>query len=209
MKLNLEDGEKLIHFARDNIEHFLTKQKKIDVPQDIKDKFSEKGGAFVTLNTYSMKNGNPLRGCIGYILPVFPLWETVHKVSLSSAVDDPRFSRVKFDEMDDITIEISILSVPEKIIVTDPQEYLNKIVVGRDGLIVTREAHRGLLLPQVPIEHNRNWDVLTFLQHTCQKAWLGADAWKDLKDTTVESFTATIFEEISPRGAVREKAIGE
>jgi hypothetical protein len=209
MKYNLEDGEKLIHFARDNIEHFLTKRKKFDVPEDLKEKFSDKGGAFVTLNTYSMKHGNPLRGCIGYILPVFPLWETVHKVSISSAVDDPRFSSVKMDEMDDITIEISILSVPEKIIVSDPQEYLKKIVVGRDGLIISRGAHRGLLLPQVPIEHNRNWDVLTFLQQTCQKAWLGADAWKDLEETTVESFSATIFKEVSPRGPVREKEIGE
>ena len=209
MKLNLEDGVKLIHFARENIEHFLTKRKKLDAPKDIKEKFSDKGGAFVTLNTHSIKNGNPLRGYIGYILPRYPLWETVHKVSISSAVDDPRFSSVKLDEMDDITIEISILSVPEKIIVTDPQEYLKKIVIGRDGLIISRGAHRGLLLPQVPVEHNRNWDVLTFLQQTCQKAWLGADAWKDLKDATVESFTATIFEEISPRGPIREKAIGE
>ncbi|QEE15687.1 TIGR00296 family protein [Promethearchaeum syntrophicum] len=209
MKLNLEDGEKLIHFARDNIEHFLTKRKKFDVPKEIKDHFSNKGGAFVTLNTHSIKNGNPLRGCIGYILPRFPLWETIHKVSISSAVDDPRFPSLTLDEMDDTTIEISILSVPEKIIVSDPQEYLKKIVIGQDGLIISRGAHRGLLLPQVPVEHNRNWDVLTFLQQTCQKAWLGADAWKDLEETTVESFTATIFEETSPRGPVREKAIGE
>ena len=208
MKLNLEDGEKLIHFARANIEHFLTKRRKFDVPKDIKEKFSDKGGAFVTLNTYSIKDGNPLRGCIGYILPRFPLWETVHKVSISSAVDDPRFSSVILNEMDDITIEISILSIPERIIVSDPQEYLEKIVVGRDGLIISKGAHRGLLLPQVPVEHNRNWDVLTFLQQTCQKAWLGGDAWKD-SETTVESFTATIFEETSPRGPVREKAIGE
>ena len=70
MKYNLEDGEKLIHFARDNIEHFLTTRKKFDVPNDLKEKFSDRGGAFVTLNTHSIKNGNPLRGCIGYILPV-------------------------------------------------------------------------------------------------------------------------------------------
>ncbi|MHA1511077.1 MAG: TIGR00296 family protein [Promethearchaeota archaeon] len=209
MKYNLEDGEKLLQKKKKNIEHFLTKQKKFDVPNDLKEKFSDKGGAFVTLNTHSNKLGNPLRGCIGYILPVFPLWETVHKVSISAAVDDPRFSSVKLDEMDDITIEISILSVPEKIVVSDPQEYLKKIVVGRDGLIISRGAHRGLLLPQVPVEHNRNWDILTFLQQTCQKAWLGADAWKDLEETIVESFTATIFEETSPRGPIREKAIGE
>lgn len=209
MDINLEDGEKLIHFARDNIEHFLSTRKKLEVPKEIKDKFSDKGGAFVTLNTYSIKHGNPLRGCIGYILPIFPLWETIHKVSISSAVDDPRFPRVKLEEMNDITIEISILSVPEKIIVSDPKEYLDKIVIGRDGLIVSQGAHRGLLLPQVPIEHGRNWNPLTFLEQTCQKAWLSPDAWKDLENTTVESFTATIFEEISPRGPIREKAIGE
>ncbi len=130
MDINLEDGEKLIHFARDNIEHFLSTRKKLEVPKEIKDKFSDKGGAFVTLNTYSIKHGNPLRGCIGYILPIFPLWETIHKVSISSAVDDPRFPRVKLEEMNDITIEISILSVPEKIIVSDPKEYLDNFARG-------------------------------------------------------------------------------
>jgi len=81
--------------------------------------------------------------------------------------------------------------------------------VGRDGLIVSQGRHRGLLLPQVPVEHGRNWDAITFLEHTCQKARLPANAWRTLDHTQVERFTAQIFEETIPNGLVREKAIGE
>jgi uncharacterized protein (TIGR00296 family) len=102
-----------------------------------------------------------------------------------------------------------VLSVPEKIIVTKPEDYLTQIVVGRDGLIVSEGGRKGLLLPQVPVEHDRNWDVKTFLEHTCQKAWLSADAWKNIQSVTIEKFTATIFEEITPNGDIRQKRIGE
>ncbi|MHA1647686.1 MAG: AMMECR1 domain-containing protein, partial [Promethearchaeota archaeon] len=79
----------------------------------------------------------------------------------------------------------------------------------RDGLIVTRGKRRGLLLPQVPVEQGRNWDVLAFLENTCQKAWLPPDSWKDVKNTKIERFTATIFEESSPKGEIHQKEIGE
>ena len=130
-------------------------------------------------------------------------------MSVAAAVEDPRFPNVKNEEMEHIVIEISILTVPERIIVTQPEDYAKEIVVGRDGLIVSHGARRGLLLPQVPVEHERNWDSMTFLEHTCQKAWLPPDAWKNLKKTQVERFTAQIFEETVPNGPVREKAIGE
>ena len=130
-------------------------------------------------------------------------------MSVAAAVEDPRFPNVKIEEMEHIVIEISILTVPERIIVTQPEDYANEIVVGRDGLIVSDGARRGLLLPQVPVEHERNWNSMTFLEHTCQKAWLPPDAWKNLKKTQVERFTAQIFEETVPNGPVREKAIGE
>ena len=76
-------------------------------------------------------------------------------------------------------------------------------------LIVSREGKQGFLLPQVPVDHDRNWDVQTFLEHTCEKAWLPRNAWKDVKNTKVEHFTATIFEEKSPKGEIRQKKIGE
>ncbi len=198
------DGKELIQFARDNIEYYLKNREEMMIPEVIKEKFKENYGAFVTLNTHNAK-GNPLRGCIGYIEPKFALYDVIHKVSISSATEDTRFSSVSIDEMDTITIEISILTPPKILEVSSPNEYLEKIVIGRDGLIVERGMKRGLLLPQVPIDHDRNWDVETFLNHTCSKAWLSSDAWKDIKRTKISSFQAIIFEEKTPLGEVVRK----
>ena len=198
------DGKELIQFARDNIKYYLKNREEMMIPEVIKEKFKENYGAFVTLNTHNAK-GNPLRGCIGYIEPKFALYDVIHKVSISSATEDTRFSSVSIDEMDNITIEISILTPPKIIEVSTPNEYLEKIVIGRDGLIVERGMRRGLLLPQVPIDHDRNWDVETFLNHTCSKAWLSSDAWKDIKGTKISSFQAIIFEEKTPLGEVVRK----
>ena len=201
---SLEDGRTLIKFARNNIEFFLKNSKRITIPDDLKNKFKDNYGAFVTLNVYNIK-GNPLRGCIGYIEPNFPLYDVVHKVSVSSAIEDSRFPRVTLEEMDNIVIEISILTPPKLIEVSDPNEYLEKIVIGQDGLIAEKGMRRGLLLPQVPVDYDRNWDVETFLQHTCSKAWLSPDAWRDIKSTKIYSFQAILFEEESPRGEVVRK----
>ena len=203
---SLEDGRTLIKFARDNIEFFLKNSKRITIPDDLKNKFKDNYGAFVTLNVYNVK-GNPLRGCIGYIEPNFPLYDVVHKVSVSSAIEDSRFPRVTLEEMDNIVIEISILTPPKLIEVSDPNEYLEKIVIGQDGLIAEKGMRRGLLLPQVPVDYDRNWDVETFLQHTCSKAWLSPDAWRDIKSTKIYSFQAILFEEEFPRGNVVRKQL--
>jgi len=128
----------------------------------------------------------------------------IHKVSISSAVEDPRFSSVTLEEMDRITIELSILTPPKLIEVEDPSDYMEKIVIGRDGLIAEKGMRRGLLLPQVPIDHARNWDVHTFLEHTCEKAWLPRDAWMDLS-TKIYSFQAILFEEKEPKGEIVRK----
>jgi uncharacterized protein (TIGR00296 family) len=204
-KFNVEDGKLLIQFARDNIENYLTHSKRISVPEEIKQKFGDNYGAFVTLNTYNI-SGNPLRGCIGYIEPTYPLYNVIHRVSVSSATEDPRFPSVSLKEMDNIVIELSILTPPKLIEVSDPKEYLEKIVIGRDGLIAEKGMRRGLLLPQVPVDHDRNWSVEEFLNHTCQKAWLPSDSWKD-KSTKIYSFQAILFEEVKPRGEVVRKYI--
>ncbi|MHA2007962.1 MAG: TIGR00296 family protein [Promethearchaeota archaeon] len=202
-QFSLEDGTILVRFARENIESYLRTNRKIIVDKEIKEKFKDNYGAFVTLNTYETP-GNPLRGCIGYIEPTYSLYDVIHRVSISSAIEDPRFPNVTFEEMNTLTIEISILTPPKVIQVNDPEDYLNEIVIGRDGLIAERGMRRGLLLPQVPVDHDRNWDAETFLSHTCQKAWLPADSWKDL-DTKIYSFQAILFEEESPRGEVIRK----
>jgi uncharacterized protein len=199
----LEDGKALIEFARDNIETLLKTGKKIPIPEKLKKLFSGKYGAFVTLNKYNV-SGNPLRGCIGFIEPIYPLYEVVHKVSISSATEDPRFPPVTLREMDNIVIELSILTPPKLIEVNEPKDYLNKIKIGRDGLIAERGGRRGLLLPQVPVDHDRNWDVETFLRHTCIKSWLPEDSWKE-KSTKIYSFQAILFEELEPRGEIVRK----
>ena len=200
---SIEDGKMLIKFARDNVENYLKTSKKIGIQDEIKQKFSDKYGAFVTLNKFNVSD-NPLRGCIGYIEPTYSLYDVIHRVSISSAVEDPRFPSVTLDELDNIVIELSILTPPKLLEVNDPKDYSQKIAIGRDGLIVEKGMRRGLLLPQVPVDHGRNWDVKTFLSHTCQKAWLSKDAWKDL-DTKIFSFQAILFEEKSPGGEVIRK----
>ena len=200
----LEEGKVLIKFARDNIEYFLKNNKRIIIPDDLRKKFTAKYGAFVTLNAHNVE-GNPLRGCIGYIEPSFSLYDVVHKVSVSSATEDSRFPPVTLEEMETIIIELSILTPPKLLEVSDPKDYLEKIVIGRDGLIVEKGMRRGLLLPQVPVDHNRNWDVETFLQHTCTKAWLSVEAWRDIKSTKIYSFQAILFEEVFPRGKIVRK----
>jgi len=101
-KFKLEDGKRLIEFVRKNINYFLNSGKRIRVPDDLKEKFGDKYGAFVTLNKYS-NDQNPLRGCIGYIEPKFELYDVLHRVSVSAACEDPRFPPVSAEEMDKIT----------------------------------------------------------------------------------------------------------
>ena len=202
-KFTLKEGEMLIKFARENIDFFLKNDRKIPVAEEIKEKFKDKYGAFVTLNIQGVSD-NSLRGCIGYIEPTYSLYEAIHRVSISSAIEDPRFPSVTLEEMENILIELSILTPPKLIEVNNPEEYFNKIVIGRDGLIAERGVRRGLLLPQVPVDHERNWDVKTFLSHTCSKAWLDPDAWKDLT-TKIYSFQAILFEEETPRGKIKRK----
>ena len=206
-KFSLEDGKSLIKFARDNIENFLRDSRRIIVPEVIKQKFSDKYGAFVTLNKANFE-GNPLRGCIGYIEPTYSLYDVIHKVSVSSATEDPRFPSVTLIEMNEIIIELSILTPPKVIEVNDPNEYLERIVIGRDGLIAQQgEWRRGLLLPQVPVDQDRNWDVKTFLDHTCLKTGLPMNAWQDIERIKISSFQAFLFEEKEPRGEVVRKYI--
>ncbi len=143
-------------------------------------KLGEKWGAFVTLT----KKGQ-LRGCIGHIIGDKPLILTVANVTKSAALEDPRFPKVKPSELPDIEFEISVLTPIRKI------DNIEEIVVGRDGIIITKgRNNRGLLLPQVATEYG--WDRITFLEHTCQKAGLPRDAWKD-NDTIIEMFSAEVF----------------
>ncbi|MCP4600564.1 MAG: AmmeMemoRadiSam system protein B [Proteobacteria bacterium] len=141
---------------------------------------AEQGAAFVTL-----KKGERLRGCIGHVIARIPLFQCIADVARSATIHDTRFSPVSQDELKDLNFEISVLTAPEPI---TPQD----VVVGRDGLIMSRGSRSGLLLPQVPIEWD--WNREEFLAHTCRKAGLPLDCWKD-PDTKIESFRAIVWGE--------------
>jgi len=119
--------------------------------------------------------------------------------AISAATEDPRFSPVKTNELNDIVFEVTVLTPPVEIDVSDPTEYLEKIKVGRDGLIIRHSFSSGLLLPQVPVEYG--WNVEEFLQHTCEKAGLSRDTWKN-ESVKIEKFEGIIFKEETPNGAI-------
>ncbi len=135
-------------------------------------------GAFVTL-----KKRGELRGCIGYIEPIFPLYDTVIRTAIFAATQDQRFPPVTRRELPELEYEISVLTTPQKI--DNPR----LIEVGRHGLIISRGENRGLLLPQVATENG--WDRETFLNEACLKAGLPPDAWK--KGAEISTFEAIVF----------------
>jgi len=129
-----------------------------------------------------------------------PLIKALKDAALSAAFKDPRFQPITEEELSSITFEVTILTKPE-LIKTNPLEYKNQIKIGRDGLIAERGFHRGLLLPQVPVEWN--WNTEEFLSETCYKAGLPPDAWLD-KKTKIYKFQGKIFCETSPKGEIIE-----
>lgn len=167
---------------------------------DFPESFNAPRGVFTTINTYPQLQ---LRGCIGYPGPYFPLKEALVKSAIE-ATHDPRFYPLIPEELDRIVIEVSILTPPRLIEVKSPREYLKKIKIGRDGLVVQKGFARGLLLPQVPVEEK--WDVEEFLRYTCIKAGLDRNCWKD-KKTQIFWFSAEVFAEESPRGDIHRKEL--
>jgi AmmeMemoRadiSam system protein A len=141
----------------------------------------EPRGAFTSLYRHGA-----LRGCVGFVLPTFSVYRAVAETARAAAFDDNRFSPVTQEEACDLQVELSILSPPKPI---RPEE----VAIGRHGLLISGHGRRGLLLPQVPIEHG--WDRTTFLEQTCRKAGLPTDAWR--KGATIEAFTAEVFGEKS------------
>ena len=196
--LSLEEGKKAVIFARSVVENHV---KKTSCPSfDLTNVFSEQQGAFVTLHTFP---SHDLRGCIGIPLPVMSLKDAIVE-GAQSATRDPRFPLLAVSELDNIIIEVTILTKPEIIIVDSPKDYVSKVEIGRDGLIVEQGFYKGLLLPQVPVE--QAWDKEEFLSHTCMKAGLLPDAWID-KSTKISKFSGQIFTELKPRGEIKEKKI--
>jgi AmmeMemoRadiSam system protein A len=168
-----------LKLARQAIAHYFKTGSSLRTPVE-EGLLKEKRGAFVTLTV-----DGDLRGCVGYPLPVKPLDETVIEMAVAAASQDTRFKPLASDEMIRLKIEISILGLPEP--VSSPTE----VAVGRHGIIVSKGFYKGLLLPQVPVEHG--WDRETYLRHGCLKAGLGPDEWR--KGAKIEIFTAQVFSE--------------
>jgi AmmeMemoRadiSam system protein B/AmmeMemoRadiSam system protein A len=178
--LGLSEGEKkMLHQIAKTVIESKTKGKpvpefKIDSPV-----LKENRGAFVSLH----KKGQ-LRGCIGYIEGRGPLHQTIEEMAEAAAFRDPRFTPVTEKELSELEIEISVLTPLKKIV------DINEIEVGKHGIYIKKGWYSGLLLPQVATEYG--WDRKAFLEHTCQKAGLPSNAWKD-KDIEIYIFSADVF----------------
>jgi uncharacterized protein (TIGR00296 family) len=200
-ELSDDEGKFLINLARNTVKTYLQTEETLKPPHDTPQKLFEKCGVFVTIST--LRHGiKELRGCIGYPYPTTPLVEAVIDAAINSSTQDPRFPSMTADELDRVVFEVSVLTPPEPVEVEKPEEYINKIKVGQDGLIVEKGFYKGLLLPQVPVEWG--WCEEEFLCQCSVKAGLPPDSWLT-KGAKVYKFTAIIFEEESPRGQVKRK----
>jgi len=176
--LSKDDKATLYAIARTAIESAITGK---NPPQceNTSEILREKRGAFVSLHL----QGN-LRGCIGYIHPAKPLHKTVREMAIAAALQDPRFEPVTLRELEELDIEISVLTPMKKI------EHIQEIEIGKHGLYIVCGPYHGLLLPQVATSYG--WDKKTFLEHTCEKAGLPKNAWQQ-EDAELYVFSADIF----------------
>jgi AmmeMemoRadiSam system protein A len=180
MLLNADLQRKLLQIARETLQTYLS-DKKILTRSIIGPELVEKNGIFVTL-----KKGDALRGCVGEIEATDSLYKLTQEIAIAAATRDPRFPPLVEEELNEVDIEISVLSPFEKI--SDPES----IRIGSHGLFVKKGRFSGLLLPQVATTYKLG--PLTFLEQTCRKAWLDKDAWKDPK-VEIYVFTAQVFGE--------------
>lgn len=173
---NQQERDLLLALAHDAIVSALEKR---DLPERaVVPHLREPRGVFTTLYIYQK-----LRGCVGYPMPILPLDQTVIETARAAAFEDPRFAPVTLEEARALQVSLSVLSPMQPIAPED-------VEVGRHGLLISHAGHRGLLLPQVALEHG--WDRVTFLDQTCLKAGLPPNSWREAH---IEAFTAEVFGE--------------
>lgn len=183
MEPTLEEKKILLDIARAAINSFFTDEIKSQPDYEKHPIFKSHAGAFVTLTEHGR-----LRGCIGYIISDQPLIETVYEAAVQASQNDPRFLPVQKTEVPKLSLEISILSEPF------PLNSYEEIEIGKHGLILEEKGRRGLLLPQVPIEHNMNREQ--YLDAICHKSGFPTGYWKT-KQLKLSGFTATVFSDSS------------
>jgi AmmeMemoRadiSam system protein B/AmmeMemoRadiSam system protein A len=184
--LNPDEEDFLLKLARDTFNKYYEDGGKPIVDESkLTPKLKKPSGVFVTLN----KNGN-LRGCVGHILPQMPLYEAVIENALNAALNDGRFNPVTKDEVQNLHIDISVLTLPEEMSYSTPDDLLRKLVPGRDGVVLKVRGRQSTYLPQV-------WEQLPdkeeFLTSLCHKQGSSGDCWK--KGAEVEVYRAQVFEE--------------
>jgi AmmeMemoRadiSam system protein A len=195
-EFSFEQRRTLLRIAHEAILSVLEPQRSSEAPT-LPAGLSEPRGVFTTLYLSSDLRGDlhrqsprqspreshrELRGCVGYALPIVPLYRAVAETARAAAFDDSRFLPVTKEEARELEVSLSVLSRLFPI-------HAEAVEVGRHGLLISDGARRGLLLPQVPTEYG--WDRETFLEQTCRKAGLPLDAWR--KAATIEAFTAEVF----------------
>jgi len=172
-----DERQLLLRIAHESIYSAFSDAEIPDIPPSAH--LAEPRGAFTTLYLHGK-----LRGCVGYSMPVAPLFRAVAETARAAAFEDSRFWPVTEAEAPELKISLSVLSKPFPVCA-------DEVEVGRHGLVISAASRRGLLLPQVPVECG--WDRETFLEQTCHKAGLPKDAWRG--GATIEAFTAEVFGE--------------
>jgi len=179
-ELNAHEKKTLLEIARQAIVHGVKTGQEYIEPREEK-ALNQRKGCFVTI-----KQNGQLRGCIGNFQSELPLFKEVAHMAQASSAKDPRFYPLKEDDLGNFNLEISVLSPLRKI------DDIEEIEVGTHGVYIEKSFYRGVLLPQVAIEHN--WDRMTFLKQTCIKAGLPTDAW-EAEDADIYVFSAQVFGE--------------
>ena len=189
--LSEKDKRTALEIARYVLESVVTKGK-TPKPAEVKEKFelsdalTQKAGVFVTLKTgRGSAKRKSLRGCIGYITGVAPVYEAIISNAYNASTRDYRFDPVEPKELSKLSISVSVMS---PLMECTPDD----VVVGRDGLVLEYEGNRGVFLPQVPVECG--WERIEYLEHLCTKAGVSTDKWKS-KKAVLYHFTAQVFSE--------------
>jgi AmmeMemoRadiSam system protein A len=185
--LSEADRRALLQLARNAVVHAVSHGR---LPEQIPNDgvFAERRGTFVTLHVL-----HRLRGCIGVIEADQPLGDSIVQCAASSALQDPRFPPMRPEDLVELQIEISLLSRPALI-------PLEEVEIGRHGLLVARGAQRGLLLPQVAVQHRLTREQ--FFEETCRKAQLARDVWRE-HGTQLFGFTCEVFSDGPPEPPLR------
>ncbi|NOZ88971.1 MAG: AmmeMemoRadiSam system protein A [Crenarchaeota archaeon] len=200
-ELTFEEGAYLVRLARRSVEYFFEHRRLMPVPEDAPPRLRRPGAAFVTITTYYSYEHRELRGCIGHVVPVKTLVESVIEVAVEAAFRDPRFPPMTPDELPRVTFEVTVLGPLEPLPET-PEGRLSSIVIGRHGLVARRGMLQGLLLPDVPLEYL--WDEETFLAETCVKAGMPPYCWLD-RSTEFYRYEGRAWRETKPLGEIEER----